>query len=53
MPGLGVQLMQKHGLDAADLVMVGDMGSDELFAKAIGARYVHADAFFGDAEITR
>lgn len=47
MPGLGVHLAQKHALALDHVVMVGDMDSDEQFAKAIGARYVHAETFFG------
>lgn len=46
MPGLGIALARKHGLALAESVMVGDMDSDEQFALAIGARFVHADAFF-------
>jgi HAD superfamily hydrolase (TIGR01662 family) len=47
MPGMGVHLIEKHGLDSSSLVMVGDMDSDERFAEAIGAKYHHADSFFG------
>lgn len=46
MPGLGIHLAKKHQLALKELVMVGDMDSDEQFATAIGARYVHAEAFF-------
>jgi len=49
MPGMGLLLMRKHALDPDQLVMVGDMESDEQFASNIGARYYHADAFFSDA----
>ncbi len=47
MPGLGVMLAQKHQLDRAQLVMVGDMDSDQQFAKGIGARFEWAADFFG------
>jgi HAD superfamily hydrolase (TIGR01662 family) len=46
LPGMGVALIQKHQLGRDQLVMVGDMDSDQDFARALGARYVHADAFF-------
>ncbi len=46
MPGLGVALIDRYGLDPARLVMVGDMSSDAAFAAAIGARYYDADTFF-------
>ena len=46
LPGLGVQLMEKYGLDASQLVMVGDQDSDARFAEAIGATYHSEDAFF-------
>jgi histidinol-phosphate phosphatase family protein len=49
MPGMGIWLARKHGLDIAKWHMVGDMDSDQQFAKAIGAQYHHADAFFGNA----
>lgn len=46
LPGLGVSLVQRHQLAREHLVMVGDMASDEAFARALGARYIHADQFF-------
>jgi histidinol-phosphate phosphatase family protein len=46
LPGLGVSLVHRHKLSREHLVMVGDMDSDQDFARALGARYVHADAFF-------
>ncbi len=51
MPGLGVQLMMRYGLAREHLVMVGDMDSDEAFARGIGARYIDAAEFFGSAQI--
>lgn len=46
MPGLGVQLIMRHRLAPEHLVMVGDMDSDEAFARGIGARYFDAAEFF-------
>jgi histidinol-phosphate phosphatase family protein len=46
LPGLGVHLVRKHQLALSELVMVGDMDSDEEFAAALGAKYFHADKFF-------
>ncbi len=48
MPGLGIALARKHGLALDELVMVGDMDSDEQFAKAIGAKYHRAEEFFAE-----
>ncbi|MCC6509442.1 MAG: HAD-IIIA family hydrolase [Pirellulaceae bacterium] len=47
MTGLGVQLMIKHQLSPKELVMVGDMDSDEAFARGLGAQYFDAAEFFG------
>ena len=46
LPGLGIALVRKHELAREHLVMVGDMDSDEDFARALGAKYIHADTFF-------
>ncbi len=46
MPGLGIQLIQTYKLDPNQLVMVGDMDSDEAFARSIGATYYDAAEFF-------
>ena len=46
LPGLGVSLVHRHQLARETLVMVGDMDSDQHFARALGARYVAAAAFF-------
>lgn len=48
LPGMGVQLIEKYQLDRNQLVMVGDMDSDQQFATAIGATYHDAEDFFGD-----
>jgi HAD superfamily hydrolase (TIGR01662 family) len=47
LPGLGVYLMRRHKLSPTHLIVVGDMASDEQFAKGIGATYYDATAFFG------
>jgi HAD superfamily hydrolase (TIGR01662 family) len=49
LPGLAVWLAERHQLDRDAMVMVGDLGSDEAFAKAIGATFVESARFFGDA----
>lgn len=46
MPGLGVQLIMRYRLAPEHLVMVGDMDSDEAFARGIGAKYYDAAVFF-------
>ncbi len=46
MPGMGIALARKHGLALDQSLMVGDMDSDEQFAKAIGVRYEQAERFF-------
>lgn len=50
MPGLGVYLMERHGLARESLVMVGDMKSDADFATSLGARYFDAAEFFTTAK---
>lgn len=47
MPGLAVQLIERHHLSLKDLVVVGDMKSDAELAAGIGARYFDAADFFG------
>ncbi len=47
LPGLGVSLVRRHRLSREHLVMVGDLSTDEEFARAIGARYVTAAELFG------
>jgi HAD superfamily hydrolase (TIGR01662 family) len=46
MPGMGVYLKRKYGLDLSSSIMVGDMDSDEAFADSISIPYMHADQFF-------
>lgn len=50
LPGLGVALMQRHGLAREHMIMVGDMDSDRDFARALGVRYVDAAEFFPAAK---
>lgn len=47
LPGLGVALIQRHQLAREHMIMVGDMDSDHDFARALGVKYVAAEAFFG------
>jgi histidinol-phosphate phosphatase family protein len=47
LPGLGIAVIYRHKLARDQLVMVGDLASDEAFARAIGAKYVDAAQFFG------
>lgn len=49
LPGMGVSLIQRHQLAREHLIMVGDMDSDQDFARALGARYIPADEFFAAA----
>ena len=49
LPGLGVMLIEKHGLAREELVVVGDLASDMAFATGLGARYVQASVFFQEA----
>jgi aryl-alcohol dehydrogenase-like predicted oxidoreductase/predicted kinase/histidinol phosphatase-like enzyme len=46
LPGLGVVFVQRHRLDAARCVYVGD-GSDRAFARRLGFQYREAGEFFG------
>lgn len=48
MPGMAVYLMRKYALDPDKLVMVGDMSSDEEFARGLSITYYDAASFFGD-----
>lgn len=46
LPGLGVSLIERHGLAREHTIMVGDMDSDRDFAKALGVKYFDAAEFF-------
>jgi HAD superfamily hydrolase (TIGR01662 family) len=46
LPGMGIALMQRHELAREHLVMVGDLGTDEGFARSLGVKYVKAEDFF-------
>lgn len=45
-PGLGVYLIERHGLSREHLTMVGDLPSDEEFATGLGARFYPSEQFF-------
>ena len=44
--GFGVEFIEKYKLDPAQCIMVGDMGSDNTFAKRCGFKFVEAEQFF-------
>jgi len=44
--GFGVEFIEKYKLDPSQCIMVGDMKSDETFAKRCGFKFVHVDKFF-------
>ena len=44
--GFGVEFIEKYKLDASQTIMVGDMTSDETFAKRCGFKFKHANTFF-------
>lgn len=46
LPGMGVSLIQRHKLSRQGLIMVGDMDSDQDFARSLGVKYVTAETFF-------
>jgi histidinol-phosphate phosphatase family protein len=46
LPGLGISLVHKHKLAREHVIMVGDMDSDEAFARSLGVKYVTAEEFF-------
>ena len=46
MPGLGVEFIEKYGLDPSRCIMVGDMTSDKTFAKRCGFQYMDQAEFF-------
>jgi HAD superfamily hydrolase (TIGR01662 family) len=46
LPGLGVSLILRHKLAREHLIMVGDLDSDQAFARALAAKYVTAEDFF-------
>lgn len=47
LPGLGVYLGRKYGVDLSRSIMVGDLESDRQFADGLGMRYIEAGDFFG------
>jgi HAD superfamily hydrolase (TIGR01662 family) len=46
MPGIGVEFILKHKLSRKDCIFVGDMTTDETFAKRSGFQYVDQAEFF-------
>jgi len=46
LPGLGVHFVHKYKLNPYETIMVGDLKSDETFAKRCNFQFVHADEFF-------
>jgi HAD superfamily hydrolase (TIGR01662 family) len=46
MPGIGVEFILKHKLSRKDCIFVGDMTTDETFAKRAGFQYVDQAEFF-------
>jgi aryl-alcohol dehydrogenase-like predicted oxidoreductase/histidinol phosphatase-like enzyme len=47
LPGLGVVLRERHGLDPAQCVYVGSGSQDPGFARRLGFQYRHEAEFFG------
>ena len=45
-PGIAVELIEQYKLDPPQCIMVGDMKSDETFAKRAGFSFIYADKFF-------
>jgi histidinol-phosphate phosphatase family protein len=45
-PGIGVHFIHKYKLDPRQCIMVGDLTSDETFAKRLGMEFVDAEKFF-------
>ena len=50
LPGLGVVLIQRHQLDPAACIYVGEGSQDEGFAGRFGFQYRQARDFFGDID---
>jgi len=46
MPGIGVEFILKHKLNRKECIFVGDMTTDETFAKRAGFQYVDHAEFF-------
>lgn len=46
LPGMGVMLIERHQLDPAQCLMVGDRDTDQQFAEAAGFAFAWADDFF-------
>lgn len=46
LPGFGIEFVERHRLDPARCIYVGDMKSDADFARGMGFRYFDAEFFF-------
>jgi histidinol-phosphate phosphatase family protein len=46
MPGMAVAFIERHKLDRAQTLMIGDMTSDRTFATRAGVRFVEEASFF-------
>lgn len=46
MPGIGVEFIMKHKLNRKECIFVGDMTTDETFAKRAGFQYIDQAEFF-------
>ena len=44
---MGVFLIEKHKLNPAETIMVGDQTTDKTFARRLGFEYVDQKDFFG------
>jgi HAD superfamily hydrolase (TIGR01662 family) len=45
LPGMGVKHIVKYKLDPKSCIMVGDMTTDQTFARRCGFKFIHADKF--------
>jgi HAD superfamily hydrolase (TIGR01662 family) len=52
MAGMGVIFIEKYKLNPSACVYVGDMKTDETFAKRCGFQFVWSDTFFGSSEVS-
>ncbi len=46
-PGMLLQAIYDHHVDAANVLMVGDWSEDRYAAEAVPCKFMHADDFFG------
>lgn len=50
MPGMGVQLIEKHKLSPQHTIMVGDLKTDSTFAFRVGIKFAPAEEFFANPD---